>query len=197
MEKNIKPSLGYLALAISILMLLSPFLIFADESNLLIITGTIVLSFLSIFGFIGLFVVNPNESMVLILFGKYFYHFTLANGWATFFELLVLSFFGLVVFIGFGFIISSVSKNQNVIPIYANLFLFPQYFLSGTFFPKTALPAGIQSVINYLPLTALNDAMRKVSFEGLHLSGVISELGILAAWCVVTYAILIRVFKWE
>lgn len=71
MEKNIKPSLGYLALAISILMLLSPFLIFADESNLLIITGTIVLSFLSIFGFIGLFVVNPNESMVLILFGKY------------------------------------------------------------------------------------------------------------------------------
>jgi ABC-2 type transport system permease protein len=138
-----------------------------------------------------------TTAVVLILFGKYFYHFTLANGWATFFELLVLSFFGLVVFIGFGFIISSVSKNQNVIPIYANLFLFPQYFLSGTFFPKTALPAGIQSVINYLPLTALNDAMRKVSFEGLHLSGVISELGILAAWCVVTYAILIRVFKWE
>ncbi|MDX9932101.1 MAG: SPFH domain-containing protein [Bacteroidales bacterium] len=71
MEKNIKPSLGYLALAISILMLLSPFLIFADPKSLLIITGTIVLSFLSIFGFIGLFVVNPNESMVLILFGKY------------------------------------------------------------------------------------------------------------------------------
>jgi len=71
MEKNIKPSLGYLALGVSILMLLSPFLIFADETNLLIITGTIVLSFLSIFGFVGLFVVNPNESMVLILFGKY------------------------------------------------------------------------------------------------------------------------------
>ena len=71
MEKNIKPSLGYLALAISILMLLSPFLIFADTKSLLIITGTIVLSFLSIFGFVGLFVVNPNESMVLILFGKY------------------------------------------------------------------------------------------------------------------------------
>jgi len=71
MEKNIKPSLGYLALAISIHMLLSPFLIFADPKSLLIVTGTIVLSFLSIFGFVGLFVVNPNESMVLILFGKY------------------------------------------------------------------------------------------------------------------------------
>ncbi|MPM10243.1 hypothetical protein SDC9_56571 [bioreactor metagenome] len=71
MEKNIKPSLGYMALAISILMLLSPFLIFANPENILLITGTILLSFLSIFGFIGLFVVNPNESMVLILFGKY------------------------------------------------------------------------------------------------------------------------------
>lgn len=71
MEKNIKPSQGYLSLAISFLMLCSPFLIFAADNSLLLITGTIVLSFLSIFGFIGLFVVNPNESMVLILFGKY------------------------------------------------------------------------------------------------------------------------------
>jgi ABC-2 type transport system permease protein len=136
-------------------------------------------------------------AIVLILFGKYFYQFTLANGWITFLELLFLSFLGLVVFMGFGFIISSISKNQNVIPIYANLFMFPQYFLSGTFFPKTLLPAGMQAVINYLPLTALNDAMRKVSFEGMHLGGVQSEIIILLAWSVVTYAILIKVFKWE
>jgi ABC-2 type transport system permease protein len=138
-----------------------------------------------------------TTAVVLILFGKYFYHFTLANGFTTFLELLFLSFLGLVVFMGFGFIISSISKNQNVIPIYANLFMFPQYFLSGTFFPKTLLPAGMQAVINYLPLTALNDAMRKVSFEGMHLGGVQTEILILLAWSVVTYAILIKVFKWE
>jgi ABC-2 type transport system permease protein len=138
-----------------------------------------------------------TTAIVLILFGKYFYQFTLANGFATFLELLFLSFLGLVVFMGFGFIISSISKNQNVIPIYANLFMFPQYFLSGTFFPKTALPAGLQAIINYLPLTALNDAMRKVSFEGMHLGGVQREILILVVWSVVTYAILIKVFKWE
>ncbi len=138
-----------------------------------------------------------TTAVVLILFGKYFYNFTLAHGFITFLELLFLSFMGLVVFMGFGFIISSISKNQNVIPIYANLFMFPQYFLSGTFFPKTALPAGMQAIINYLPLTALNDAMRKVSFEGMHLNGVKTEILILLAWCVLTYAILIKVFKWE
>lgn len=138
-----------------------------------------------------------TTSIVLILFGTIFYHFTLAHGFVTFIELLVLSFLGIAVFMGFGFIISSVAKNQHVIPIYANLFMFPQYFLSGTFFPKGLLPESLQAIINYLPLTALNDAMRKVSFEGMHLLGVGKEITILIVWCLVAYSLLIRIFKWE
>jgi ABC-2 type transport system permease protein len=138
-----------------------------------------------------------TTSIVLILFGTLFYHFTLAHGFITFMELLVLSFLGITVFMGFGFIISSIAKNQHVIPIYANLFMFPQYFLSGTFFPKGLLPEGMQAIINYLPLTALNDAMRKVSFEGMHLLGVGREITILIVWCLVAYGVLIRIFKWE
>jgi ABC-2 type transport system permease protein len=138
-----------------------------------------------------------TTAVVLILFGSFFYDFTLAHGWITFLELMVLSFLGLVVFMGFGFIISSVAKNQNVIPIYANLFMFPQYFLSGTFFSRGALPQGIQPILKYLPLTALNDSMRKVSFEGAHLWQTPSEIAILLGWCVVIYAIAIKVFKWD
>jgi ABC-2 type transport system permease protein len=138
-----------------------------------------------------------TTSIILILFGTFFYHFTLAHGFVTFLELLVLSFLGVTVFMGFGFIISSVAKNQNVIPIYANLFMFPQYFLSGTFFPKGLLPESMQAIINYLPLTALNDAMRKVSFEGMHLLGVGKEITILIVWCLLAYSILIRIFRWE
>jgi len=136
-------------------------------------------------------------AVALIGFGVLFYHFTLANGWVTFVELLVLSLLGLLVFMGFGFVISSVAKNQNVIPVYANLFMFPQYFLSGTFFSRAALPQGIQPMLKYLPLTALNDAMRKVSFEGLHLWNVWSEIVILVVWCVVIYVIAAKVFKWD
>jgi len=135
--------------------------------------------------------------IVLILFGRYAYNFTLANGFTTFFELLILSALALIVFMGFGFFISSVAKNQNVIPIYANLFMFPQYFLSGTFFPKTILPQSIHWLIEALPLTALNDALRKVAFEGLHLSDCWKQIGILAAWGVVIYAFAIWAFRWE
>lgn len=135
--------------------------------------------------------------VVLILFGKFFYDFTLANGWITFIELLILSFLGLVVFMGFGYVISGIAKNQNVIPVYANLFMFPQYFLSGTFFPITSLPEGLQKVVKYLPLTALNDALRQVSFEGGHVWNVWPEILILIVWGIVIYFIAIKVFRWE
>lgn len=135
--------------------------------------------------------------VALIAFGYFAYDFTLAKGFVTFLEMMLLSFLGLIVFMGFGFVISGISKNQNVIPIYANLFMFPQYFLSGTFFPKTALPAGLQAVINYLPLTALNDAMRNVAFEGTGLLSCWKEIGILVIWGIIVYIIAVKVFKWE
>jgi ABC-2 type transport system permease protein len=135
--------------------------------------------------------------IVLIIFGKFAYGFTLANGFITFLELLFLSTLALVVFMAFGFTAGSIARNQNVIPIYANLFMFPQYFLSGTFFPKTVLPSSIRWLIEVLPLTALNDGLRKVAFEGSHLNDCLPQIGILCAWGVVLYAIAIWVFRWE
>lgn len=135
--------------------------------------------------------------VILVLFGHYFYGFHLAHGFLTFLDMMILSFFGLLVFMGFGFLISGVSRNQNVIPIYANLFMFPQYFLSGTFFSRSALPAFLQPIIRLLPLTALNDSMRKVAFEGASLFSCWQELLILAVWGVVVYAVTARVFRWE
>ncbi|HLX90127.1 MAG TPA: ABC transporter permease [Puia sp.] len=146
---------------------------------------------------IGRILFNLTTATVLILFGRFFYQFTLSDGVFTFIELMILSILGLIVFMGFGYSIASLAKNQNVIPIYANLFMFPQYFLSGTFFPKTSLPQSIQWLINALPLTALNDAMRKVSFEGAHLNNCLPQIGVLVIWGLVIYVLAIKVFKWE
>ncbi len=140
---------------------------------------------------------NLLTVVVLIAFGHYAYDFFLANGWITFINMMLLSFIALLVFLGFGFFISGISKNQNVIPIYANLFMFPQYFLSGTFFPRNALPAFLQPIIKFLPLTAVNDAMRNVAFEGASLAACWEQILILLVWGVVIYAITARVFKWE
>lgn len=135
--------------------------------------------------------------VVLILFGRYVYHFTLANGAVTFINMLLLSALALLVFMGFGFLVTGIARNQNVIPIYANIFMFPQYFLSGTFFPKTALPGFLQSIIQFLPLTALNDGLRNIAFEGAPLSACWPQVLILLVWGIVIYAATAKFFRWE
>ncbi len=88
-------------------------------------------------------------SVVIILAGHFFFHFTLINGFLTFLEMMALSFLGLVVFMGFGFIISSVSKNESSIPPFANIFTLPQFLLGGTFFPNFDLfPNGFGVFVN-------------------------------------------------
>lgn len=140
---------------------------------------------------------NLLTVVVLIAFGHYMYGFYLAQGWITFGNMMIISFIALLVFMGFGFFISGVAKNQNVIPIYANLFMFPQYFLSGTFFPRSALPSFLQPVLKFLPLTAVNDAMRNVAFEGASLASCWEQMLILLVWGVIIYFITAKVFKWD
>lgn len=136
-------------------------------------------------------------AVVIIVIGKYFFHFTLVHGWVTFFELLVLSLIGLIVFMGLGFIISSVAKSESTIPPFANVFTLPQFLLGGTFFSTDVFPKWLQRICEILPLKQLNDALRNVAFEGAHLTDCWKQLGILAIWGVATYAIAVRVFKWE
>jgi ABC-2 type transport system permease protein len=111
--------------------------------------------------------------------------------------MLLLSALALLVFMGFGFLVTGLARNQNVIPIYANIFMFPQYFLSGTFFPKTALPGFLQSGIQFLPLTALNDGLRNIAFEGAPLSACWPQILILLVWGVLIYAATAKFFRWE
>ena len=136
-------------------------------------------------------------AVVIIAIGKLFFHFTLIHGWLTFLEMIVLSLFGLVVFMGLGFIVSSVARNESVIPFFANMLTLPQLLLSGTFFSTDAFPDWLQKICELLPLKQLNDAMRDVAFEGAHLTDCGKPLGVLVVWGVLVYAVAIKLFKWE
>ena len=136
-------------------------------------------------------------AIVIIVIGHYVFHFTLVHGIETFLEMIVLSFMGLLIFMGFGFIISSVARNESTIPPFANLISMPQFLLGGTFFTTDAFPGWLQKFCEILPLKQLNDALRNVAFEGAHLTDCGKQIGILAIWGIVVYAVAIKVFKWE
>jgi ABC-2 type transport system permease protein len=136
-------------------------------------------------------------AVIIIGIGRLVFHFTLIHGWLTFLEMIFLSLFGLIVFMGFGFIISSVARSESTIPPFANLVTLPQLLLGGTFFSTDAFPHWLARICEFLPLKQLNDAMRNVAFEGAHLTACGKQLGILALWAIATYAVTIKVFKWE
>jgi ABC-2 type transport system permease protein len=136
-------------------------------------------------------------AVVILIIGHYAFNFTLVNGWVTFFELLVLSFLGLLVFMGFGFIVSGLAKNESVIPPFANLLTLPQFLIGGTFFSTDVFPGWLKAIADIMPLKHLNDAMRNVAFEGAHLNNCLKQIGILSLWGVVVYVIAIKVFRWE
>lgn len=136
-------------------------------------------------------------SIVIILAGYFLFDFTLVNGVQTFIEMLVLSFIGLMIFMGFGFIVSGLAKNESTIPPFANLITLPQFLLGGTFFSIDIFPKWLQPISRALPLTHLNTAMRSVAFEGESLWGVRNEIGILLLWGIAVYFVAIKVFKWE
>jgi ABC-2 type transport system permease protein len=136
-------------------------------------------------------------AVVIILIGHYVFGFTLIHGVSTVLTMLLLSALGLIVFMGFGFTISGVAKSESTVPPLANLITLPQFLLSGTFFSIEAFPEWLQPVSYALPLTYLNDALRKVAFEGATLGDVSHQILILVAWGVGVYLLAAKTFKWE
>lgn len=136
-------------------------------------------------------------AIIIILIGTSAFHFTLVHGFITFLEIIILSFLALVVFMGCGFIVSGLAKNESTIPPLANLFTLPQFLLAGTFFSIDNFPKWMQPICNVLPLTHFNNAMRNIAFEGASLVDCWKEIGILFIWGIIVYGIAVKTFKWE
>lgn len=140
---------------------------------------------------------SMSGAVVIILIGYLFFGFTLVNGILTFFNMLLVCAIGLIVFLGFGFMVSGIAKNINTVAPIANLITLPQFLLAGTFFSIDLFPKWLQPISNVLPLTYLNQALRKISFEGAGIFDVGNEILILILWGAAAYALTIKFFRWE
>jgi ABC-2 type transport system permease protein len=136
-------------------------------------------------------------ALFIICIGHFAFGFTLIHGFVTVLEMLALSVIGLIVFMGFGFVVSGIAKNESSVPPIANIITLPQFLLSGTFFSISNFPKWLQPISNALPLTYLNKAMRSVAFEGATLWDVRTEILILFVWMIIIYTIAVKTFKWE
>ncbi|MEX0748885.1 MAG: ABC transporter permease [Candidatus Saccharimonadales bacterium] len=112
-------------------------------------------------------------------------------------SLVLLAILGTIVLFGVGLAAGGWAKNENQAAPLANLIAFPMMFLSGVFFPRFLMPEWLQTVSGFFPLTPLVDGLRLIITEGRTILELGLEVGLLAVWAVVIYAIAFRVFRWE
>jgi len=112
-------------------------------------------------------------------------------------EILLFLVFSIMSILGIGLAIGGWAKNERQAAPLSNIVVFPMLFLSGTFFPRFAMPEWLQHVSTFLPLTPVIDGIRLLTTQGYHLVDIGPQLGLMAIWSIVIYAIAFKLFRWE
>lgn len=133
------------------------------------------------------------EVLVLLVFARLAFGVVI---YGSLLSVLVLILTGAATFAGLGLLIASRARTLEAVSGLMNLVMLPMWLLSGIFFSSERFPGVAQPLIRALPLTALNDSLRAVMQEGATLASQLPQLGILAAWAVVTFALALRWFRW-
>ena len=78
-----------------------------------------------------------------------------------------------------------------------NVVMLPMWIFSGVFFSSSRFPDAVQPLIRALPLTAVIDALRATMLRGAGVGELLPQLGVIAAWLVVSFLLAVRLFRWR
>src|SRR5690606_14074516 len=125
------------------------------------------------------------------------FDFFLPHGWVTFAEIVALTIFGLIAFLGFGYFMAGLANDENSAGPLVNLITLPQFLLSGVFFPTDTFPSWVQPIADNLPLSYFNTAIRHITTEGGTLVETWPYLLGLTLWGGAMYLLAAKTFRWE
>jgi ABC-2 type transport system permease protein len=131
--------------------------------------------------------------LLLIIAGMLVYHvrfegnaFSMLAG----FVLSSLSFFGI------GFILAATMPTARTAQISGMVLLYPMMFLSGAFFPVELLPAAVQKVAVFMPLTYVVNLLRGL-WAGQPWGDHLLDVGVLAGMLLLGIIVSVKTFRWE
>ncbi len=134
------------------------------------------------------------EVAALLLFGHWVFDVPLRG---SFVALAVIVTLGAMTFAGLGTLVASRPRTIEGVSGLMNLVMVPMWIFSGVFFAYSNFPETVQLAARVLPLTALNDALRAVVLDGVPLWGTAAELAIMSAWGLISFALALKMFRWE
>lgn len=131
--------------------------------------------------------------LLLVIAGTLIYRVPFSGNAASMlggFTLSCLSFFGI------GFILAGIMPTARAAQTVAMVLLYPMLFLSGAFFSLDLLPAAVQRISSFLPLTYVFNLLSGLWVGepwGKHLG----DVAVLAGMLILGLIISVRIFRWE
>jgi ABC-type multidrug transport system permease subunit len=134
------------------------------------------------------------EVAAVVVFATLAFGFTVRGSWLSVALITVLGGF---TFSGIGLLVAARPTTIEGVSGLMNFIMLPMWLLSGTFFSSERFPQVLQPFIQALPLTALNNLLRALMNEGASLTSNWIPIAILITWCVVSFVIALKIFKWQ
>ena len=134
------------------------------------------------------------EVAAVIIFAWLAFGFTVRGSWLS---VALITMLGGFTFSGLGLLVAARPRTIEGVSGLMNFIMLPMWLLSGTFFSSERFPQILQPFIQALPLTALNNALRALMNEGASLSSNWIAIAILLAWCVISFVVALKIFRWQ
>ncbi|MGZ4901802.1 MAG: ABC transporter permease [Halobacteriota archaeon] len=125
--------------------------------------------------------------LAIVLFGV-----TINGNIALVIGLLLLAVFS---FVGLGILITSFASTEETATMVMMTLMFPMMFLSGVFFPLQQMPAFMQTIAKFLPLTYAAEALRRVMVLGAGVPAIYTDIVILFGFGAVLLTVALFTFE--
>jgi ABC transporter DrrB family efflux protein len=134
------------------------------------------------------------EVVAVLGFGMLAFGVQVRGSWLAFSLVTTLGAFS---FSALGLLVASRARTIEAVSGLMNVTMLPMWLLSGSFFSADRFPTAMQWLVQALPLTAVNNALRAIMNEGAGLAAVAAPIAIIAAWGVAGVFAALALFRWE
>ena len=134
------------------------------------------------------------EVGVLVGFGALLFHVPVRG---SLFDLGILCLLSSLSFSALGLLLASRARTIEAASGLMNVVMMPMWIASGVFFSSQKFPDMMQPFIKALPLTAVINALRANMLQGSNLAQMAPQVGVIAFWLVICFALALKLFRWR
>lgn len=133
------------------------------------------------------------RSIIIILAVSFLFGVTMNGSWFLVGLIILLM---AIASVGIGLVLSAISEDEATYSEISLMIVLPAIFVTGIFYPVSAMPSWIQSLAYIYPLSYANTAMRKVMLLGAGLGEIAYNLVMLAVIAGVLYVLGVFLFNY-